>query len=49
MESISMEQSDKEGCLSLLKISLPCNSIEEVGVDEFFLQVPDVATLFIDN
>ena len=49
VEGVSVEWSDKEGCLSLLKISPPHNSAEEVGVNEFFSQVPDVVTLFVDD
>ena len=49
VEGIGMERGDKEGGLSLLKIDLPGNVVEEVGVDEFFVGVPDVAVLLVDN
>ena len=49
VEGIGVEQGDEEWCLSLLKINLPGNSVEEVGVDELFPGVPDVSALFVDN
>ena len=49
MEDVSAEQSDKERGLSLLKIDLPGDVVEEVGVDEFFAGVPNVAVLLVDD
>ena len=49
VEGVGAEQGDKKGGLNLLKIDLPGNMIEEVGVDEFFAGVPDVAFLLVDD
>ena len=49
MEDVSAERSDEERGLNLLKIDLPGNVVEEVGVDEFFMGVPDVAVLLVDD
>ena len=49
VKGIGMERSDKKQCLSLLKINLPGDSVEEVGVNKFFLRVPDVAALLVNN
>ena len=49
VEGVSVERGDKEGGLDLLKINLPSDVIEEVGVDELFTGVPDVAVLLVDD
>ena len=49
VEGISTEQSNEKWSLSLLKVDLPGNGVEEVSVDELFLGIPDVAALFKDN
>ena len=49
VEGVSAEQGDEERCLSLLKINLPGNSVEEVSVDKLFLRVPDVVALLIND
>ena len=49
VEGISTERGDEERGLSLLKINLPGDSVEKVGVNEFFTGIPDVAALLIDD
>ena len=49
VEGVGAEQSDKEWGLNLLKIVLLGNVVEEVSVDEFFVGVPDVAVLLVDD
>ena len=49
VENVGAERGDEERGLNLLKIDLPGNVVEEVGVNEFFAGVPDVAVLLIDN
>ena len=49
MEDIGAERGDEEGGLDLLKIDLPNDMIEEVGVDKLFAGVPDVAVLLVDD
>ena len=49
VEGVGAERGDKVRGLSLLKIDLPCDVVEEVGVDKFFMGVPDVAVLLVDD
>ena len=49
VEGVGAERGDKERGLNLLKIDLPGDVVEEVGVDEFFTGVPDVAVLLVDD
>ena len=49
VEGIGAEWSDKEGGLNLLEVDSSCDGSEEIGVDEFFLGVPNVAVLFVDD
>ena len=49
VEGVGTERGDEERRLNLLKIDLPGNVVEEVGVDEFFVGVPDVAVLLVDD
>ena len=49
VEGVGAEWGDKEQGLSFLKIDLPCDVVEEVGVDKLFAGVPDVAVLLVDN
>ena len=49
VEGVGMEQSDKKRGLNLLKVNPPCDGTEEVGVNEFFVGVPDVAALLVDD
>ena len=49
VEGVGTERGDKEGGLDLLKIDLPSDVIEEVGVDKLFTGVPDVAVLLVDD
>ena len=49
VEGVSAERGDKKWGLSLLKIDLPGDVVEEVGVDELFMGVPDVAVLLVDD
>ena len=49
VKGIGAERSDKKGCLSLLKINLPGDVVEEVGINELFMEVPDVAVLLVDD
>ena len=49
VEGVGAEQSDKKWCLSLLKVNPPGDGVEEVGVDELFPGIPDVAALFIND
>ena len=49
VKGVSAEQDDKERCLNLLKINLPGNMVEKVGVDELFPRIPDVVVLFVDD
>ena len=49
VEDVGTKRCDKERGLSLLKIDLPGDMVEEVGVDELFVGVPDVAALFVDD
>ena len=49
VEDVGAEWGDKERGLNLLKIDLPGNVVEEVGVDKFFAGVPDVVALLVDD
>ena len=49
VEGVGVEWGDEEGGLSFLKIDLLGNMVEEVGVDELFAGVPDVAVLLVDD
>ena len=49
VESVGAERSDEKWSLNLLKIDLPGDVVEEVGVNEFFTGVPDVAVLLVDD
>ena len=49
VEGISTEQSDKKWGLNLLKVDPSCDGAEEVGVEEFFAGVPDVAALLVGD
>ena len=49
VKGIGAEQSDEKGCLSLLKIDLPGDVVEEVSVNELFAGVPDVVVLLVDD
>ena len=49
VEGVGAEWGDEVWGLGLLKIDLPSDVIEEVGVDEFFARVPDVAILLVDD
>ena len=49
VEGVGTERSDKKRGLSLLEIDLPSDVVEEVGVDELFAGVPDVAVLLVDD
>ena len=49
VEGVGTERGDEEWGLSLLKVDLPCDMVEEVSVDKFFAGVPDVAVLLIDD
>ena len=49
VEGVGTERSDKKGGLNLLKIDLPCDGAKEIGVDKFFVGVPDVTVLLVDD
>ena len=49
VEGVGAERGDKKRCLNLLEVDFPCDGPEEVGVDKFFLGVPDVAVLLVDD
>ena len=49
VEGVGTERSDKKRCLNLLEVDSPCNGPEEVGVDELFVGVPNVAVLLVDD
>ena len=49
VEGVSAEWGDKKQSLSFLKVLALRDSIEEVGVDELFPGIPDMAVLLINN
>ena len=49
VEGISVEWSDKKWSLSFLKVLALRDCIEEVGIDEFFLGIPVVAVLLVND
>ena len=49
VEGVGAEWGDKKRCLNLLKVNLPCDGAEEVGVNKFFMGVPDMAVLLVDD
>ena len=49
VEGVGAERGDEERGLNFLKIDLPGNVVEEVGVDKFFAGIPDVMVLLVDD
>ena len=49
VEGVGAEWCDKKWCLNLLEVNPSCNSPKEVGVNKFFLGIPDVTVLLVDD
>ena len=49
VEGVGAERSDKKGGLNLLKINPPCNGAKDVGINEFFAGVPNMAVLLVND